>query len=70
MTKTFDWTQGNALNEEDFERRLLLGFDILLSYPLPGCAIMATGSTPAEETDGGADLHPCVIDRASQRLES
>ena len=53
------WNAGNAKDQADYERRLMLAYDILLSYPADSGTI-PKGSAPQERdernhTDAGVE---------------
>lgn len=47
------WQRGNAKSEADYERRLLLAYEIILSHPLPEPAV-PPGTDQVEQTEPAA----------------
>lgn len=63
------WQRGNATSQEDYERRLLLAYDIILNVQLPEDGIISTGTTVVERDHGRAHLRTGIKRRAGKRLE-
>jgi hypothetical protein len=71
LKKQISWRDGTATNQEDYERRLLLAYDIILGVQLPEDGIISTGTTPVEEVhEQRTDIRSRQQRRAGKGMES